>query len=73
MDDQDFLTLADELLETIEELSDDTYTKASNFFDSVKEKVDSMAKRVRDGAPVSQAMGIALENMQAGVSRWIDD
>ncbi len=73
MDQQDFLNKASEIIELLEDLPEDTYAKGSEFFDSVREKIDSMSNSVEQGLPVTQRMQIAMENMEAGVRKWARD
>ncbi len=73
MDQQDFLNKASEMIELLEGLPEDTYAKGSEFFDSVRDKIDSMSNSVKQGLPVTQRMQIAMENMEAGVRKWVRD
>ncbi len=72
VDYEDALELADEIIEMIEDdLPGDAYVKAGDFFDSVLEKTKDIRETVECAEDVTLAQTEALENMHAGVKRWM--
>jgi hypothetical protein len=68
----EFLKLAEETLSKIEDdVPPEAVDKALDFFESVSEKISDMVERVEAGAPVTEGMMQALQNMSAGVDKWI--
>lgn len=56
-----------------EELSDETYSKASGFFDSVLERAKSIMATIETVGRVTTKQIDALANMAAGVAKWFHD
>jgi hypothetical protein len=65
---EDGLDLCDEILELIEELPD----AASDFGESIKDKVESMREWIEENETVTPKMYTALENMKAGCAKWLE-
>ena len=57
-----------------DELPDDTYAKASDFFDGVLEKTQDIMKTMDQfGGEATPAQDQALRNMLEGVQKWFHD
>ena len=65
---EDAIVLCDEILELIEELPDD----AEDFGMQVGERVDDIKEWIEDNERCTDPQATALENMKAGVERWIN-
>ena len=62
---------AEELIEEIMTLLDDLPEAAEDFADSVKDKTLSIAEFIEERHMVSNAQVLALENILAGIKRWL--
>lgn len=67
MDYEEAIELCDEILASLEDLPE----QAEDFSDSVYEKVTSMRVWIEENERVTDKMISALENIQAGVSKWL--
>jgi hypothetical protein len=68
------LKLVEEIQSTIEEdITDEVFNKASDFFISVKEKAASIGETIEDKQRVSEKQFDALDRMLAGVRKWLAD
>lgn len=56
----------------IAELCDDIPERGEEFADSVREKAENYASWIRKNKEVTRRMQEALDNMEAGVNRWLD-
>lgn len=63
---EEFVAEATDLLGTLDDLPE----RASDFAEGVREKLTGMIEWATDKEHVTPAMQTALENMEAGVSRW---
>ena len=61
-----------EQCQAIEELIDDLPERAEDFADSVLEKIQSIASWIEEKEHVTEGQLAAIENMHAGVSRWLE-
>jgi hypothetical protein len=68
MEPNDALELCSEILGLLDDLPD----RAEDFAASVEEKVQSMQEWIEEHGDCTANMGTALENMHAGVLRWLD-
>ena len=62
--------VVDEILETIEELSDSVKLKAADYFESVEERAKSIMENVEKRDSASDAQMTALNNMLEGGEKW---
>jgi hypothetical protein len=65
--------LIDSTLDKIVEMEEDyphVYSKASDFFVSISEKLESMALTIEQSSAVSDRQATAIENMAEGVNKW---
>lgn len=67
MDYEEALEFADDLLRDLEELPE----RAEEFRDGVQEKVEGMREWMMEHEAVTDKMVTALENMRAGVDKWL--
>jgi hypothetical protein len=65
---EEAVAIADEALELIDDLPDAAY----DFGESVKEKIESIRSTIIERDRVTDKQFSALENMKAGIERWLD-
>lgn len=63
---------AEELIEEIMGLLEDLPERAEEFADSVRDKVTDIGEFIEARQCVSNAQVLALQNMLAGIRRWLD-
>ena len=63
---EEFVTDSEHLLATLDDLPE----RASDFADSVRERLESMIAWAREREHATPRMWTALRNMQDGVARW---
>ena len=68
MEADEAISLCDEILKKIDELPE----RAEDFGDSVKTKVEDMQIWIEEHNTVTAAQAKALENMNAGVYKWLE-
>lgn len=61
-----------ELCEAIDSMADDVPERGSDFADSVRDKAHDIAFSIEEKDFVTEGQINALENMHAGLQRWID-
>jgi hypothetical protein len=67
MNDEEALALADGILGDLDSIPD----QGEDFRESVREKVEGMREWIEEHMQVTAKMVVALENMRAGVNRWM--
>lgn len=67
----DALEQIERTLEQIEDLPDEKYLAGADFFESVKEKLESMAQTIEKSKRVTERQTQAIERMSAGVAKWV--
>lgn len=60
------------ICEQILDLTDDIPEAGQSFADSVREKTEGIQYWIEENEHCTEAQGSALENMLAGVERWLE-
>ena len=61
------------ICDKIDDAPSDVWDKAFDFFESVREKAKDMGETIRKSCRVTQGQKNALDNMEAGVDRWLEN
>ena len=66
------IELGGDILDTIQnDISDSAYSKATEFFDSVSEKVREVIATIETSGNVTTSQVRALENWESAVNKWV--
>ncbi len=67
------LEMVSEISDMIEEeITENQYDKASDFFDSVLEGAKEVGEKIENTERVSDAQAKALRNWKASIEKWLD-
>jgi hypothetical protein len=61
------------IYDKIEDADGDIWDKAYEFFESIQSKVKDMKESIEGSRKVTDGQKAALDNMEAGVDRWLND
>lgn len=67
------LEFADGVKDTIKDLPEETIEKAQDYFDSVGERSEAIAKTIRSTQRCSENQYKALKRMYEGVRKWVHE
>jgi len=68
----DALKVADEIVSAIEEVAEWKVLKNQDYFESTEEKAKAIAETIGRTQHVTEGQRAALDNMLAGVLKWVD-
>ena len=63
----------DRIVETIDELDEETRDKSAEFFESIREHVVEVQETICESDRVSDKQQQALDNWEKGVNKWVHD
>ncbi len=66
------LELGQSILDILEDdIGEDAYQQAADYFESVKDKTESIMESIEEWDNATDGQVRALENMKAGLERWV--